>query len=64
MVSGVLTVTYADGSEEVNEAGDVLYWPPSHTVRAEEDAEFVLFSPQHEHGAVLDHIEHKMDESA
>jgi hypothetical protein len=64
VVSGALTVTYADGSEEVDEAGDVIYWPPGHTVRAEEDAEFVLFSPQHEHGAVLDHIEHKMDEGA
>jgi hypothetical protein len=25
-------------------------------VRADADSEFVLFSPQHEHGAVLDHI--------
>jgi len=63
VVRGALTATFADGSEEVDEAGDMIYWPPGHTVRADEDSEFVLFSPQHEHGAVLDHIQEKMEES-
>lgn len=64
VVRGALTVTYTDGSEEVDEAGDMVYWPPGHTVRADEDSEIVLFSPQHEHGAVLDHIQNRMDELA
>lgn len=64
VVNGALTVTYADGSEEIDEHGDVFYWPPGHTVRADEDADFVLFSPQHEHGEVIDHIRSKMEERA
>jgi mannose-6-phosphate isomerase-like protein (cupin superfamily) len=63
VVSGTLTVTYADGSEERDEGGDLLYWPPGHTVRADEDTEFVLFSPQHEHVPVLDHIRSRMEEA-
>lgn len=61
VVSGALTVTYTDGSEEVDETGDMFYWPPGHTVRANEDTDFVLFSPQHEHGEVIDHIRDKME---
>ncbi|WP_327051891.1 cupin domain-containing protein [Halomicrococcus gelatinilyticus] len=64
VVSGALTVTYADGSEEADESADVFYWPPGHTVRADEDTDFVLFSPQDEHGPVLDHIQQKMQESS
>jgi hypothetical protein len=41
----------------------MFYWPPGHTLRADEDAEFVLFSPEHEHGAVLDHVKQKVAES-
>lgn len=61
VVSGALTVAYTDGSEEVDETGDMFYWPPGHTVRADEDTDFVLFSPQHEHGDVIDHIRDKME---
>lgn len=63
MVKGVLTVTYTDGSEEVVEKGDLFYSPPGHTSRAEEDSDVVLFSPQQEHGKVIDHIRNKMEES-
>lgn len=63
VVSGALTVTYTDGREEVDEGGDMFYWPPGHTLRADEDTDFVLFSPQHEHGEVLDHVRNKMEES-
>lgn len=61
VVNGALTVTYTDASEEVDETGDMFYWPPGHTVRADEDTDFVLFSPQHEHGEVIDHIRDKME---
>ncbi|WP_135823761.1 cupin domain-containing protein [Halorussus ruber] len=64
VVSGALTVTYADDSEEADEGGDMFYWPPGHTVRADEDTDFVLFSPQHEHGEVLDHILQQMEEQS
>jgi hypothetical protein len=60
IVSGALTVTYTDGSEEVDERGDMFYWPPGHTLRADKDTDFVLFSPQHDHGEVIDHIRNTM----
>ena len=60
LLQGRLAVTYADGSMEAVRGGDLFYWPPGHTVRAEEDTEVVLFSPQHEHGRVMDHIQAKM----
>lgn len=57
---GELTVTYADGTDEVVRSGDLFYWPPGHTVKVAEDAEVILFSPQHEHGEVIDHMLRKM----
>lgn len=56
LLQGKLTVSYTDGSQEEVKAEDLFFWPPGHTVRVEEDAEVVLFSPQHEHGHVIDHI--------
>lgn len=53
--------TYADGTEEMTVKNDLFYWPPGHTVRIEEDAEFVLFSPQHEHTHVMEHMLGKMN---
>lgn len=64
VLDGQLTVTYTDGTEETDEDGDMFYWPPGHTVRADEDSDFVLFSPQHEHGEVIDHIEQQLSETA
>lgn len=49
MIQGRLVMTYRDGSEETVSGGDLFYWPPGHTLRVEEDAEIILFSPQHEH---------------
>jgi hypothetical protein len=56
MISGVVTVTYKDGGSERISGGELFYWPPGHTVKVDQDAEIVLFSPQHEHGQVMDHI--------
>jgi hypothetical protein len=56
LISGEVTVTYGDGRAETVNGGDLFYWPPGHTVRVEKDAEIILFSPQHEHGLVLDHL--------
>jgi hypothetical protein len=59
-VEGQLTVRYTDGSEEETRAGDLFYWPPGHSVKVTKDAEIVLFSPQHEHGQVINHIQAKL----
>jgi hypothetical protein len=56
VLSGELVVTYADQTEETCAGGDLFYWPPGHTVRVTADAEIILFSPQVEHTAVLDHM--------
>lgn len=60
VLEGKLITTYADGTEETTSASDLFYWPPGHTVRVEENAEFVLFSPQQEHLHVMDHMLAKM----
>lgn len=60
IVSGEVVATFQDGSEETAHTGDLFYWPPWHTVRAAQDSEFVLFSPQHEHGMVMDHVNRKL----
>lgn len=61
VISGAVTVTYGDGTTEAVRASDLFYWPPGHTVRVDEDADVILFSPQHEHTHVLDHMIAKMN---
>lgn len=56
VVDGEITALYLDGSEETSRSGDLFYWPPGHSVRAEKDTDIVMFSPEHEHGLVIDHI--------
>lgn len=56
LVSGEVTAIYGDGSKDHVRAGDLFYWPPGHTVTVQKDAELVMFSPQHEHTAVMDHV--------
>ncbi|MFZ6005107.1 MAG: cupin domain-containing protein [Actinomycetota bacterium] len=56
MLAGDVVVSYRDGTTEQCRAGDLFYWPPGHSVRVEEDAELIMFSPQVEHTAVMDHI--------
>lgn len=60
VLQGDLTVTYANGSRESVKIGDLFYWPPGHTIKAEADTEFILFSPEKEHVEVLDHVLEKM----
>lgn len=49
MISGKVVVTYTDGNVETCRESDLFYWPPGHSVRAVEDSEVILFSPQREH---------------
>jgi hypothetical protein len=56
LIEGEVTVTYADGKEETICGGDLFYWPPGHSVRVGKNAEIILFSPQVEHCAVVNHL--------
>ena len=60
MISGALIVSYSDGTSERCTGGDVFHWPAGHSVRVEEDAEVILFSPQKEHTEVMEHMLAKM----
>ncbi len=56
LVSGQLTTTDADGVKETVNANDLFYWPAGHNVKVNADAEIVMFSPQHEHTHVINHM--------
>jgi hypothetical protein len=60
MISGEVVVTFNNGDEESCAGDDLFYWPPGHTVRVMQDAEVILFSPQAEHIAVMDHMKAQM----
>lgn len=64
VIEGAVTTTYSDGKQETVHAGDLFYWPPGHTVKVDENAELILFSPQHEHSHVIDHMLEKMKQMA
>ena len=61
MLHGQLTVSYATAADEVIHGGDLFYWPPGHTIKVSQDAELILFSPQHEHNQVMDHMLRKLE---
>ncbi len=56
IISGELVVYYTGGTEETCSSQDLFHWPAGHSIRVVEDAEVVMFSPQDEHGAVMDHM--------
>jgi hypothetical protein len=56
VIEGEVVVTYTDGAVDRCVTGDCFYWPSGHSVRVERDAEVVIFSPFHEHAAVIDHM--------
>lgn len=60
VIEGAITAIYSDGEEETVRGGELFYWPPGHSVRAEQDTDIVMFSPQKEHGAVIEHIRGKV----
>jgi hypothetical protein len=53
---GQLTTTDASGAQETVKANDLFYWPPGHNVKVDADAEIIMFSPQHEHSHVINHM--------
>lgn len=56
VLSGQLTTTDKNGTQESVKSNDLFYWPPGHNVKVSADAEIVMFSPQHEHGQVINHM--------
>ena len=60
MIEGKVVVSYSDGKQEAVEQGDLFYWPPGHSVGVDADAEIILFSPQAEHCAVMEHMKKKL----
>ena len=60
VLRGQLTTTDGAGAQETVKANDLFYWPPGHNVRVDADAEIVMFSPQHEHTHVIDHMIRKV----
>ena len=46
--------------QETVKANDLFYWPPGHNVKVDADAEIVMFSPQHEHSQVINHMIEKV----
>lgn len=60
VIRGQLTTTDAIGVQETAKANDLFYWPPGHNVKVDADAEIVMFSPQHEHSHVINHMIEKV----
>jgi hypothetical protein len=60
VLQGRLTTTDARGAQETVTTHDLFYWPPGHNVRVDADAEIVMFSPQHQHSQVIDHMIEKV----
>lgn len=56
VLEGVITTTDASGQQETVQSNDLFYWAPGHNVRVDEDASIIMFSPEHEHSNVINHM--------
>ena len=56
VLSGQITTTDSRGNEETVNSSDLFFWPAGHNVKVTQDAEIIMFSPQHEHSLVIDHM--------
>jgi hypothetical protein len=61
VLRGQLTTTDRNGKQETVKTSDLFYWPPGHNVKVDADAEIVMFSPQHEHSHVINHMKKKLN---
>ena len=60
VLQGQLTTVDERGAQETVRANDLFYWPPGHNVKVDADAEIVMFSPQHQHSHVIEHMIEKV----
>ena len=56
VISGQLTTTDAGGPEESVGAKDLFYWPAGHNVKVNDDVDIIMFSSQHQHTHVINHM--------
>ncbi len=56
VLSGQITTTDSRGDKETVNENDLFFWPAGHNVEVMKDAEIVMFSPQHEHSIVINHM--------
>lgn len=56
VLRGQITTTDSEGIQETVTTNDLFFWPPGHNVKVNEDAEIIMFSPQHEHTKVINHM--------
>lgn len=56
VLKGQITTTDAEGTQETVNPHDLFFWPAGHNVKVNEDAEIIMFSPQHEHTEVINHM--------
>lgn len=56
LLTGQVTTTDAEGRQETVNANDMFYWPAGHNVKVNTDAEIIMFSPQHKHTEVINHM--------
>jgi len=64
VLSGAITVRFADGREETSRTGDLYYWPAGHTGWTEGGVSFLELSPTEHILPVLDHLARQMAASA
>ncbi len=62
VIKGKLTTTDMNGVEESVSANELFFWPAGHNVKVNADADFIMFSPQHEHSHVINHMIDKVKE--
>jgi hypothetical protein len=60
VLEGSIRLRYADGTEELNQAGDVYHWPGGHTGWTDEGVTFIEFSPIADIAPVLEHLARQM----
>ena len=60
VLRGQLTTTDGTGATETVRKDDLFHWPAGHNVKVDEDAEIIMFSPQHEHSQVINHMLEKV----
>lgn len=56
VLHGQITTTDAAGVQETVNANDLFFWPAGHNVKVIADADIIMFSPQHEHTHVINHM--------
>jgi hypothetical protein len=60
VIDGAITLRFADGREETSRAGEMYYWPPSHTGWTDQGVTFVEISPTDDIRAVMEHLATQM----